>query len=492
MENDISLDWSGLDTDWLDATGNSPVRERISSVTGSWAPAERRTTSREERARMEQALAEKARQERERARQIREKAERERAEEARLEQILAEGAREKREYERMEREREEKARAEKEARARAEKAQLEKILAEDTRSSRTSAYADDEYVGSHAAPEPETPRRTARPVQEPRRRDGEEGHAVRQSREPARTQRTYAMQPERAQQSERKRQEPAESDWEKMRAGGKKHHSGGGKVSVPIIILVSVLVIGVIIAGWQLGKIFLGYQRDRSAYDDLASQAISGLAEQDEASAKKDDEDDAEQTQTGASEVPISVDWDFLRSVNPDIVGWIYCPNTIINYPVVQTTEHEFYLDHGFDKKPNGAGTIFADKDSVTGVLLSNYIIYGHNMKDNSMFGTFQGYVSENYFHDNPTLYFLTPDRSYRVDLVCAHIVDSLEENFPTYFGSEGDYQAYINKITSNAFWVNRDALTTEHQMLTMSTCTYGTQYADARLLLHGMLVPIQ
>lgn len=449
-DTDIAPDWSDLGTEWLEG-GEPPVRERIVSSTGSWTPAERRATSRVERARIERELAEKARAERERARKIREEAERERLKEAELERILAEGAREKEEAERA-------AEVKKAAEARRREAELAAASAPE-RTARTAAITPER---THTA---QTESRHAAPAADGR----QTAHAAAQA-----------------------------NDWERMRAAEKGHSSSGKKrggirsLGAPIIVLIAVLVIGVIVAGWQLIRIFSGYQRDRSAYNDLASMAISGLAEQDEKTAGGEAGADGTEGENAATEVPISVDWDFLRSVNPDVVGWIYCPDTIINYPVVQTDNHDFYLDHGFDGKPNGAGTIFADMDSVVGVMLSNYIIYGHNMKDNSMFGTFQGYVNENYYKDHPVMYFLTPDRSYRVELVCAHVVDSFETNFPTYFSNEAEYQAYIDAITSSAFWINEDAVTTEYQMLTMSTCTYGTQYDDARMLLHGILVPIQ
>ena len=263
-------------------------------------------------------------------------------------------------------------------------------------------------------------------------------------------------------------------------------------VSVPVIILIVLLVGGMIFAGWQLGTILLNYHRDRSAYNDLASSAVSSLAEKDEKTAAAALPEDPMSNARVVSQVPISVDWDYLRSVNSDIVGWLYCPNTVINYPVVQTNDHDFYLDHGFDKAPNTSGTLFADKNSVAGIVQSNFIIYGHNMKDKSMFGSFQSYVNESYFVQNPTMYFLTPGGSYRVDLIGAHIVEGTVDNFPSYFESTEAYQAYLDSISSHFFWFNRAALNTDYQLLTMSTCTSAEGVTEARLLVHGVMVPIQ
>ena len=270
-----------------------------------------------------------------------------------------------------------------------------------------------------------------------------------------------------------------------------------------VIVLIVILIGGMIFAGWQLGSILLGYQRDRSAYDQLATSALISIAEPENndrpavsTPSAQLGEDPAEtedsSEETVPSEIPFTVDWDYLASVNPDIAGWLYCPDTVINYPVVQSEDHEYYLNHGFEGQTNSSGTLFADRDSVAGITQSHLIIYGHNMKDNSMFGILRNYTDRDYFEDHPIFYYLTPDDCYRVELICAMTVESVLSNFPTYFSSTGDYQSYLDRITSGAYWVNSSAVTTDHQLITFSTCTYGSGYNDARLLVHGMMIPIE
>lgn len=285
------------------------------------------------------------------------------------------------------------------------------------------------------------------------------------------------------------------ASWEQTRASSSHGRGRKQSMSVPVVILILLLVGGMIFAAWQLGSIFMNYSRDRSAYEDLANSAISGLAEAKDttvAAATPDPNARPEPEEPVISEIPFTVDWEYLSSINGDIVGWLYCPNTVINYPVVQSSDHDFYLDHGFDGQSNTTGTLFVDRDSVSGIVQSNFIIYGHNMKDESMFGTFKHYADKSYYEAHPTLYYLTPGQCYRIDLICAHIVEATTENFPGYFASIDDYQTYLNRISSSAFWVNADAVTTEHQLLTMSTCTSAAGYRDPRLLVQGMMVPIQ
>ena len=271
-----------------------------------------------------------------------------------------------------------------------------------------------------------------------------------------------------------------------------RRRRGGTGLLIGLIVL---LVAGMAFAGYQLGSIFMNYHRDRSAYSELASNAISELpvrtAAPEDANAGEEGQAPSV-TEITVSQVPISVDWDYLRSVNSDVVGWLYCPGTIINYPVVQNPDNEFYLKHGFDRQSNVSGAIFADAGSVIGSPSSNLVIYGHNMKDKSMFGSFQAYVNESYCNENPSLYLLTPDRAYRIDLFGAHIKEGTVDNFPTFFGSTEAYQSYLDRVTSSFYWIKRDVINTNYQLVTLTTCTSASGYSDARLLIQGVLIPIE
>ena len=269
-------------------------------------------------------------------------------------------------------------------------------------------------------------------------------------------------------------------------APGRRPRRGRGRSNAPLIVVLVVLGLGILIAGGKLFSIFWNYKSDRDAYSSLASSAVTASVP---VSYRDAPEDDTEVVPE--SEIPIEVDWDYLRSVNSNVVGWLYCPDTVINYPVVQTRDHEFYLTHGFDDSSNTAGTLFADMDSVLGISQSHYIIYGHNMKDDSMFGTVANYVDESYYLAHPTLYYLTPTQCYRIDLFCARYVEADTENYTTYFSSTADYQAYLNNMSSSCFWLNTDVMNTDYQLFSLSTCVYPSGYVNPRLLVQGVMVPI-
>lgn len=266
---------------------------------------------------------------------------------------------------------------------------------------------------------------------------------------------------------------------------------GRQRQSLPLILLVVVLVAGVVVAGGKLVSVMLNYQRDRSAYNTLADQALSSMAEP-EATLPPGETPDPNMTQQNAqSEVPFQVDWDLLRSQNSDVIGWLYDPGGSISYPVMQTGDNEFYLHRGWDKQPNTAGSLFADPTAQAGVVHSNFIIWGHNMKDGSMFASLQKYVDQSYYEQHPTMYYLTPTQNYRVELIAAHIVEGTLDNFPGYFSNDNDYGTYLNQITSHSFFWTRSSVSTSNQLITLSTCDYSANYADPRFLVQGMLIPV-
>lgn len=254
---------------------------------------------------------------------------------------------------------------------------------------------------------------------------------------------------------------------------------------MPLWPVISVLAVVIAVSLFMLGKTLLGYAGNRAEYSKLQDAAIQ-IRLPDE---QTEQTDEAQTEETAVSEIPFDVDWELLRETNDDIIAWLYCPDTVINYPVVQTTDNETYLTINFSGNENSGGALFADYNSVVGIRASHLIIYGHNMKDNSMFGTLKNYVDEEYFEAHPTFYLLTPDQAYRVDLLDCLTIDATTDNYPVYFGDDNSLDSYVGRISSGAYWVNSQADWQNHQLLTMSTCTSSD---SQRLILQGVLVPIE
>ena len=125
-------------------------------------------------------------------------------------------------------------------------------------------------------------------------------------------------------------------------------------------------------------------------------------------------------------EPDIKIDFSSLREENDEIVGWIYSPDTVINYPVLKADDNNKYLYHLPNGRYNLAGSIFADYRNSDFGTDSNYIIYGHHMKNDSMFGTIYEYRSQEYYNNHPFIYYLTPEKNKKSNLESSKIFKRL------------------------------------------------------------------
>lgn len=192
------------------------------------------------------------------------------------------------------------------------------------------------------------------------------------------------------------------------------------------------------------------------------------------------------------SEIPITVDWNALRAINPDAVAWLYSEGTPINYPVVQASDNDYYLTRGADGRESTAGALFFDCRNDVAAPDANLIVYGHRMKDDSMFGTVPDYANWSHYEQHPIMYLLTEAQCYRVEIFACRTVRSDLKYFETTFASEAKYQSYITKAISQSYWTTEMTVDAIESIITLVTCSRYTHADDPRLLVHGRLVPVE
>jgi sortase B len=175
-----------------------------------------------------------------------------------------------------------------------------------------------------------------------------------------------------------------------------------------------------------------------------------------------------------------------LISINADCIGWIVVPNTNINYPIVKGEDNNFYLNHNFEKSSNGGGAIFMDYRLEPGFSNFNNIIYGHNMKNGSMFSHLKKYTDKDFFNTNKLFYLYTLDGTYEVEVVSAYVTKADSMTYNLDFDSS-DKIKYINYIKSESLIYSDTAISAESNLLTLSTCAY--EFEDARTVVHGVIV---
>ena len=169
-----------------------------------------------------------------------------------------------------------------------------------------------------------------------------------------------------------------------------------------------------------------------------------------------------------------------LLNKNKKLIGWVKIDDTNIDYPVMQTSDNEYYLTHNLNQENDRNGSIFMDKDCDVLKPSTNYIIYGHHMKSGNMFGKLDLYQDENYCKEHPYIQFDTiyEKGTYEVMYVFRSRVYREEEIVFKYYqfidaNSEQEFDSYMSEMASMSLYDTGVTAEYGDQLLTLSTCDY-------------------
>ncbi len=177
------------------------------------------------------------------------------------------------------------------------------------------------------------------------------------------------------------------------------------------------MLLGMVLTGGLLAYYASGYISDRKQSESIREIAYG-----------KEDKDLSAKDSGNATETPDDIlvpDFESLKEINSDTVGWIRACDGDIDGPVVQTTDNSFYLDHKFDKAAGSAGCFFADSKLPYGSGSPLTVVYGHNRKDGSMFHPLLNYKDEQYFLEHPTFTIYTEDGELTYWVFSAYFADN-------------------------------------------------------------------
>lgn len=200
------------------------------------------------------------------------------------------------------------------------------------------------------------------------------------------------------------------------------------------------------------------------------------------------DADTNQDTSEEQTEPKISVNFDSLLKECKDIVGWIYSPDTVINYPVVKGADNNQYLHRLPNGKNNIAGSIFADYRNFSFNTDSNYLIYGHHMKNDSMFGTLLNYKSQSYYDAHPIIYFLTPEKNYKIKLYSGFVTPADSDAY-IINRTEEEMAEFMDKISRKSTFKTNAKYKAGDKIVTLSTCTNVSD--DQRYVVIGIIEEI-
>lgn len=179
------------------------------------------------------------------------------------------------------------------------------------------------------------------------------------------------------------------------------------------------------------------------------------------------------------------IDFEKLKEKNSDTVAWLKVNGTNIEYPVVKTKNNDYYLTHNFNKEYNSAGWIFADYKNKLDGTDKNLVIYGHNMRDDSMFGSLKKVINEEWYNneDNRYITLINESQTQIYEVFSVYQIEKEDYYIQTNFNTEEEFNTFaqtIKKRSKKDFNVN---VSGEDNILTLSTCANNNKY---RVVLHA------
>lgn len=227
-------------------------------------------------------------------------------------------------------------------------------------------------------------------------------------------------------------------------------------------LLVAVMVVCVVIIGQKL----LDYRKGAEDYSEAAE-----IAQRGQFSAEPLPETDAYVAMLE------KMDIEALRKTNGDVAGWIAIPDTEVFYPILQGTDNSFYLNSTWKKERSSVGAIFLDYRNPSDFSGFHSILYGHQMRNGSMFGGLHKYADENYLREHPVIYLLTNSGVQEYDIFAAYEAGVQEILYKMDVEETGRQQELIDYACSHAAADAAALPEVDEHILTLSTCT-GRGYA--------------
>lgn len=225
-----------------------------------------------------------------------------------------------------------------------------------------------------------------------------------------------------------------------------------------------------------------------------SAEAYDGLADLVEMPQQEEKPDTTEETSGEDDSVVLpSVDFEILQENGPDIIAWLTLPDTAVNYPVTQAEDNDYYLRHLYDGTYNKAGCLFADYENKKDFSDRNTIIYGHNMRDGSMFASLNEYKEQSYYDSHPQMYLVTPDGGYLCDIFAAFEAKPKESGSDTSpwrmeWKDDGAYTTWLSAMADRSVVETDVTVTSSDKVLTLSTCTPG---GASRFIVMGKLTEV-
>ena len=259
-------------------------------------------------------------------------------------------------------------------------------------------------------------------------------------------------------------------------------------------LLFAAAILVFLVSAAKLAGIAWNYYSSDKEYNDLQSY-VKESTTKDGIESATDSVQTATQTAATESTEEFLVDFAGLKKENSDCIGWIRFPGLDISYPIMQGDDNDYYLKHTFNGTLLTAASIFADSANKSDFSDDNTFVYGHNMKNKSMFGRLNDYKDESFYKEHSGFYIYTPDYTYYYTIFSCYLaaVEGEADSFNISFASNEDYAAYQQTVKGRSEYDTGVTVDGSRKMITLMTCNKAGY--DYRFLVHAIqtdVVPVK
>lgn len=256
------------------------------------------------------------------------------------------------------------------------------------------------------------------------------------------------------------------------------------KILTILLSVILLVIVGVMARSWVVARQAQA-EYDRLAeevnylhnqLDDNAIEVPEKIIESNTQTEEIESTEDEKQAQLGIVPPGKNLDWDALRQVNPDIYAWIYIPGTKVDYPILQhPTDDSYYLKYNLNGTRGYPGCIYTERLNQKDFTDFNTVLYGHNMRDQSMFATLHNFEQGEFFANNPYIYIYTEDKVLVYEIFSVWMADDAHILKTNDFSTEKGRDTYLKTILKNyknyGNMRNDVTLSSDSHILTLSTC---------------------
>lgn len=250
------------------------------------------------------------------------------------------------------------------------------------------------------------------------------------------------------------------------------------------IVLIVCLIVAVV-SGINVFKLSGEYQKGINEYAGLEKYvSVEEAPAVKEAAKEEGTEAEAEE-----SLIPVSIEikYEELKNINQDFAGWLYYEPLELSYPVVRGNDNEYYTQYTFENVKNSSGAIFMDFLNRKDYSDYNTIIYGHNMRNGTMFGSLKKLLNDQTIvEENPCFYILTGDKTYMYEIFAIYITTSDSKTYDL-INDEAAQAEYLEYIKDTAAYLSNKEVEASDKIVTLSTC-HGL-HTNNRTVIHGVLI---